>query len=218
MRLLLWLLPLLCALSSPAHAAHPCPPTRNNHDWSAQCFEGSGAARRVKAQYVRQITPKKAGVALISIEENMELVAVDRRGRIVIPGIFFTGDFDYPTASGNRGRFTTAWRADKGPDKCGYFIQSTFKIIIPAVYDQCTPFHDGRANVCTNCDRYCTDEDCHDSVHVGGTGFTLGRDNKILATARLPTLDTICGGPGLAKIDKINRVLQCPPNPIPRTP
>lgn len=201
---------LYCMMALPAHAADPCPPTQKNRDWSAQCFEASAHGRRVKAQYLRHVRPGKAGVAIISIGHTMELVAVDRSGRVVIPGIYFTGDFDYPWASDNRARFTTGWRADGGAAKCGYFDQATFKIVIPAVYDQCTPFHDGQAQVCTQCVRYCTDDDCHDSVHVNGKGLLIDRHNRVLHAGPLPTLDTVCGAPGLAKLDKERRVLECP--------
>ncbi len=181
----------------------------------AECFERTGAKRRVKARYLPNLRLNKAGGAILHIEQPMEVMAVDRRGRVIVPNISFWSDFDYPTASDNRGRYVVVTQNATGAkvEKCGYFIASTFKIVIPAVYDHCTPFHDGQADTCTDCARYCTHKDCHDSVHVGGTGFTLNGHNKVLQTGPLPTLDSICGGPGLAKLKDRNTALECPARP-----
>ena len=180
------LLFVLVTIASNGHAAEPCPPPPNDADWSAQCFESAGTERRVKPRYLRNVRFGKNGVATIRIEQTMELVAVDRRGRVIIPGIYFWGDFDFPSASDNRARFSVATQEAAGARKCGYFNARTFKIVVPAAYDHCSPFHDGQAHVCTSCARYCTDDDCHDSVYVGGTGITLDRRGKVVQTGPLP--------------------------------
>ncbi len=164
-----------------AQAAEPCPPTHKDLEWSAACFEATGTERRVKQQYLRNIRSNKA---TIRIDGTFELLAVNRRGKVLVPHIWFAGDFDYPTAPGNVGRY--------GKGACGYFDTVTFKILVPAVYDHCTPFHENKGEVCTGCERLCTDDDCHDSVQAGGTGYTVNRKNQVLHTAPLPTREAIC--------------------------
>ncbi len=208
----------LLLLLLPATAVHaapndPCPANRQERNWSAACFESIGAERRVKPQYVRNIRAKKNGIATIQIEETFELVAVNRRGTVVIPGIYFTGDFDYPSAPGNVGRFGHVKRDARGAyqsSTCGYFNTATFKVLIAAVYDDCIAFHDKVARVCIDCVRYCTDEDCHMPVQVGGIALTLNRRNKELSRTALGGLDTACWGKAPLKVDRESRRLECP--------
>ena len=217
------LLLLLCANAVLAAPNDPCPANQPERDWSTACFDTIGAERRVKPQYVRNIRVKKNGIATIRLDETLELLAVDRRGVVVIPGIYFTGDFDYPAAPGNVGRSGYTRRDAQGKylsSTCGYFNTVTFKVLIPAVYDDCIAFHDNVARVCTGCVRYCTDEDCHMPVQVGGVALTLNRRNKVLARSALGPLDTACWGARPVKVDRERLRLACPPNDpfTPQTP
>jgi hypothetical protein len=213
MKNLVVVLLLLCA-ALPSWAANPCPPTHKDLEWSLQCFDTSAAGRRVKAKYLHNVRVKKNGVAIIRIDETFEMLAVDRRGRVVIPDIAFAGDHDYPSAPGNVGRYSIVTRDADGKyisGKCGYFDTLKFKVLIPAVYDECSPFHRSEGHVCTACVRYCTDDDCHDSVQVGGMGMTVNRHNVIVHTAPLDTLDTICNGAPPRKLDRARHLLECAP-------
>jgi hypothetical protein len=114
---------LLCA-ALPSRAATPCPPTHKDLEWSLQCFDASATGRRVKDEYLRNVRVKKNGVAIIRIAETFEMLAVDRRGQVVIPDIAFAGDYDYPSAPGNVGRYGIITRSAEGKyisAKCGYF-------------------------------------------------------------------------------------------------
>lgn len=164
-------------------------------EWAASCFEKSGAARQVKPQYRARLAVQESGMAIITIAEPREVVAVDRSGVVVIPGIFHTGDFDYPTAEQNVGRFAAA-------GKCGFFSTATFRSLVPAAYDQCQAFHDGEAIACVDCVRYCTEDECQDSRLIGGRGFAFDASGKLLRQFALPTLETACGKSGGAQVRK----------------
>lgn len=205
----------LFACASLAGAADLCPPTNKSNEWSAQCFEGQGEARRVKPEFVKRIKPNRYGVATIVVEP-LELVAVDRTGKILVAGIWNTGDFDYPNAYKGIGRFYpngSTW--ERKPDqKCGYFESKRFRIVVPAQYDHCGAFHGGEAVACTDCERYCTDEDCHDAVYIGGQGVVLGTDGRVRRTFTPPSLKTVCDKPELLRLSKpgaIPPVLHCEP-------
>ena len=72
--------------------------------------------------------------------------------------------------------------------------------------------HDKVARVCIDCLRYCTDEDCHMPVQVGGVALTLNRHNKVLSRHALGSLDTACRGAPPLKVDRERLRLECPPN------
>lgn len=170
-----------------ATAASSC--TKGGDGWAAACFTEQDGARHVKRQYLRRLEWNRQGFALVSRSDAFELMAVDRHGKVAVPGIYHTGDFDYPDAERGVGRFGT-------PDgKCGYFQASGFRIVVPARYDVCRAFHDGRAIACTGCTRYCDDEDCHLDRLVDGQADELGLDGTVRASYALPTLDTVCGTP-----------------------
>lgn len=158
--------------------ADPCPPTKRGEDWAAGCFQADGDGRRVKPHYLKRLTPDRRGITTVMIEHPRELVAVDRRGKVVVPGIRHTGDFDYRDAEGGIGRFETGLDG-KTALRCGYFDSRTFRIVIPAEYDQCQAFAGGEALVCKGCVSRCDDADCHHSTFVGGDGFALGPDGTI---------------------------------------
>jgi hypothetical protein len=174
-------------LSGPAAAANACP--KGGDGWSAACFTEQAGVRHVKRQYLGRLKWNRAGYALVSRADAFELMAVDRQGKVVLPGIYHTGDFDYPDAERGGGRFAT-------PDgKCGYFQARGFQVVVPARYDVCQAFHDGRAIACTGCTRYCDDEDCHLDHLVDGRADALGLDGTVHDSYTLPTLDTVCGTP-----------------------
>ncbi len=215
---------LLCAglalvsHSSAARSAGLCPSTKSNQDWSIRCFEHTEAGRRVRPAHVKNIVVDKSGYATIMIDTPRELVAVDRRGVVAISNIYHTGDFDYPTARNNIGRFGVALKNEQGQStfKCGYFHTVKWKIVIPAIYDNCHAFNEGEAVVCTDCTRYCTELECQNSVFIGGRGFAIDRRNKILRELVPHTLDSVCGGPERVRVKErsgASRHLQCLPAP-----
>lgn len=186
------------AVGTQALAAKPvdqCPRTRSGNEWSAQCFIENRGERKVKPRYLKRLDVNRCGMAVIVIEEPREMVAVNRRGVVVLPNIRHTGDFDYPTADRGIGRFAIDVAGDdKGPVlKCGYFKAEQFRIVVPAQYDQCGPFREGEGEACSECVSYCTDQDCHDRVFVGGKGVVLAPNGDILRTYKLPGLDKVCG-------------------------
>jgi len=187
-------------------AEGPCPA---GDEWAAGCFENSGAMRQVKPQYRNRLAAKKSGITVITIAEPREVVAVDRQGVVVIPGIFHTGDFDYPTAAQGVGRFRLV-------GKCGYFNTTTFRTLVPAEYAQCQPFHAGEALACKDCERYCTEVDCQNSTVVGGQGFVFNAKGKLRRKVALPKLEDACGRAGVAQVTREGRAtpyLRCKEDP-----
>lgn len=209
---MLWLLACLALLAiAPARAAQPCPSAKQGGDWSAACFAGEGSERRVKPQYLKRLAWNQHGMATILVAEPRELLAVDRSGKVVIPNIRHTGDFDYPAAERGIGRFSIA--DAQGKPKCGYFAAGTFAVVVAPEYDQCQAFHDGAALACKDCVSYCRDGDCHDSVLVGGHGVVLAPDGKVVRLHTPPTLDNVCGQAGKASVKThgATAVLHCQP-------
>ena len=109
-------------------------------------LKGEGAARQVKPKYISRIHPNKAGFGTILIDKPRELVAVDRKGIVKIPNFFHSGDFDFPSAENGVARFLITSENVRGEvvPKCGYFDSATFRIFIPARYDQCQAFNPPR--------------------------------------------------------------------------
>jgi len=195
-----------------------CPPTNTNTAWSAQCFEGQGESRRVKAAQLGNLKADKTGMTTVLIAEPRELVAVDRSGKVLVSGIVHTGDFDYPTARYGIGRFTTVTRDASGKPRtqCGYFRVEDFRILVPASFDQCQPFKDEQALACHGCVAYCTETDCQDRRLVGGTGTLFGTDGKAVRSFELPPLEKVCAAPARARIEKLENgaaMLTCPHDP-----
>lgn len=207
------LVALVALISLSCTSAELCQSTDSKHEWSSECFAGSGAARHVKPKYVKNIVPNKAGFATLIIGNPRELVAVDGSGAIKIPNIFYTGDFDFSDAKQGLGRFQIAEvnLAGKAASKCGYFDVRNFKIVIPAIYDQCLAFTDSSATVCTNCEKYCTEPECQNSILVGGQGFTISNTNRVIHRFDQRPLDQACGGqPGkIMRITELSSYLQC---------
>lgn len=168
-------------------AATPSCPA-GGEGWSSRCFSVDGESRKVQPRYLKRLRWNRHGIALVSFSDRFELLAVNRKGEVVVPNIRHTGDFDYPDAEGGVGRFGT-------PDgsKCGYFHAPRFTVVVPARYDHCTAFHDGEALACTGCTEYCDDEDCHMHHWIGGEGVVLARDGTVRRMFTPPALDTVCG-------------------------
>lgn len=159
---------LLCCATYGA-AADLCPRTDSNAEWSVRCFQTAGPARKVKDRFVHRL---RSAPTTILIAETRELVAVGARGRVIVPDIAHTGDFDMPNPDGIE-RFTSAAR------RCGYFAGATFEIIVPAQFDHCEAFADGTAQACTGCVARCIDPDCHGKTMVGGQGVELDTSGRI---------------------------------------
>lgn len=184
-------------------AASLCPPTKKAPDWPEACFVfGNAGQRQVRPQFVKNIQINRHGVALIMIEQPRELVAVNAAGKVVIPGIRHTGDFDYPTAPEDLGRYDApaSDRGDGGKRQCGYFDVRTYKIVIPAVYDYCSRFEEGTAKVCTNCVEYCTVSECQNSIAVGGQAMLIDTQGKPVRQIRQPTLADVCRSRGTLEL------------------
>ncbi|WUR11972.1 WG repeat-containing protein [[Empedobacter] haloabium] len=193
----------------PAIAAAHCP--KGGDDWPDACFVEQAGERYVKRQYLDRLKWNRQGYALVSRADAFELMAVNRQGKVVVPGIYHTGDFDYPDAERGVGRFATL------DGKCGYFQARGFKVVVPARYDVCRAFHDGWATACTGCTRYCDDEDCHMDHLVGGQADQLGLDGTVRQSYPLATLDTVCGSPERRKLTQRagTTLLQCVRDPGP---
>ncbi|MYN29881.1 hypothetical protein [Duganella levis] len=196
--LLVALMPVACS------AAASCPPSSPDEDWSAACFTGQRAVRQLKREYLARLKFDRSGHAVIVIERPRELVALDRRGVVVVPGIYHAGDFDYPHARAGLGRFRSG-------AKCGYFDSSNFQVRIPARFDHCEAF-DESATVCADCVSYCLDGDCHERVMVGGQGYRLDQRNRVLERFTPPALAQACSGvpPDSVEHTPGNAVLRCP--------
>lgn len=208
----------LCSFASAEHrTADLCPATQTGEEWSSECFLVNGSERTVKPQYLKHISANRHGMAVITIAAPREMVAVNRAGAVVIPGIRHTGDFDYPNAQHGIGRFSVDSVNDKGQpvSKCGYFKAGQFSVVVPARYDQCRAVADDKIDVCSDCVSYCTDAECHNTIFVGGTGVIMTPAGKVLRSYTPPTLDKVCGGDQPPKISALNggatKVLQCKP-------
>lgn len=211
MKSLMTLLVLLTLqLPTAAGASEHCGQVQSDTEWSAQCFHGQGAERSVKPQYLGRLSWNRFGMATIVVESPRELLAVDRNGRVVIPNIRHSGDFDYPHAAHGIGRFEV--KSNTGASKCGYFIAERFTVLVPPEYDQCLAYRDEEALACKDCEQYCTDQDCHDSVLVGGKGSVLARDGKVIREVAMPTLERACRS-GKASLHPYGSVtvLRCTP-------
>lgn len=164
---------LVCCVGH-GSAAGPCPRTDLNAEWSARCFQTTGATRKVKGRFVNRL---RSAPTTILISETRELLAVDARGRVILPNIVYTGDFDRPNPDGI-GRYSTVTKT--GRRRCGYFREKTFDIIVAAQFDQCTAFANGRAQACVDCVARCVDEACHDRTMAGGRGVELDTAGRFI--------------------------------------
>lgn len=150
------------------------------------------------------------------IEAERELVAVNAAGKVVIPGIRHTGDFDYPTAPEHLGRYDApaSDRWDRGKRQCGYFDVRTFKIVVPAAYDYCSRFEEGTAKVCKDCVEYCTVPACQNSIAVGGQAMLIDTQGKPVRQIVQPMLADICRALGTITVGKTTSsrpLLECVP-------
>jgi hypothetical protein len=181
------------------HAASLCPSTKLRSDWSAECFESKSDGRHVKATYRNNIHVDRRGVALIVIGEPREVVAVDRRGKVVVPGIEHTGDFDLPYEHNHTNRYWDMVKDANGAvkEQCGYFSTRRFRIVVPAQFDACHAFHDGVASACKHCARYCTEPECQNSVLIGGQGYQVKPDGSMQEKRIARSKEQLCSRPDL---------------------
>lgn len=181
-------------LSTGAIAADPCPAESPGVEWASTCFETDHTGRRVKSPYIKRLRFDRRGYTTVVISESRELVAIDRRGKVVVPGIMHTGDYDFPHAYAGIARFTIRPHVSgaKARSQCGYFESRNFRIIVPAEYDHCQAFADGVAIACKECESYCTEPECQDRILIGGTGFILGLDGKVRGRRKLPDAKSAC--------------------------
>lgn len=197
-RLICWLVLVSCCAST-SGAASLCPSTNSKDDWFAQCFERKEDGRHVKAAYRKNIHVDKRGVALIVIAEPREFVAVDRRGRVVVPGIVYWGDFDLPNEHNGMNRFSDMVKDASGAAKeqCGYFSTKSFRIVVPAQFDACQAFHDGKADACKDCTLYCTEPECQNSILIGGQGYSVQPDGSMRLQRTVRSKEALCSRPEL---------------------
>ncbi|MCD2519170.1 hypothetical protein LQ564_22975 [Massilia sp. G4R7] len=197
MMLRIGLLLVSLLLGAPAMAA-PCPAVDGaTVEWAASCFAADKGGRRLKPQYLKQLRFDRSGHATAVISEPRELVALDRQGRVVVPGIRHAGDFDYPDAEGGIGRFDAPPAPGRATaPRCGYFDSRDFRIVVPAGYAQCQPFAKGEAIACQECVSVCTEPECQDSMLVDGDGVALGPDGAVRRRFRLPDMKAVCASPG----------------------
>jgi hypothetical protein len=197
--------------STAATAADLCPATSPGAEWAATCFETDHASRRVKRPYIKHLRPNDQGYATVIISEPRELVAIDRDGKVVVPGIVHTGDFDFPTAHGGVGRFITRKNlpGNRTAPQCGYFDSASFRVVIPAEYDHCKPFADGEAIACKHCQSHCVDPDCHDSVLTGGEGVALALDGTVRRRFKLREPTPKCAQP---RSEQVSGTLEARPD------
>lgn len=188
-------------------AAEPCPPAERQEAWAASCFGHTAQGRQVKPAYRGRIAPDRSGHFLILIDEPSELVAVDRLGMVVVPGIAHAGDFDY-----RPGRIGLVRYRSGG--KCGYFDARSFQIRIPAIYDQCLAVREEQpAVVCNACQMACTEPECQNGILIGGQGLELDARNRVLRRYALPALAQACNGAPPARFEQHpagSLYLQCP--------
>jgi hypothetical protein len=197
-----WLALCFMLMASACSASDPCPAGAD--DWAAACFQQQAGIRQVRPAHLGKLVVDRSGHAVLRVAETKELVAVDRRGVVVVPGIYHTGDFDYQQARAGLGRFRSG-------GKCGYFDVGNFEIRIPATFDQCEAF-DESATVCTDCVAYCLDGDCHERLMVGGQGYHLDQRNRVLSRFTPPVLAQACQGAPPASVERTpgKAVLRCP--------
>lgn len=183
-----------------ASASDPCPRTTRNEEWDEKCFTETNP-RRVRPEYLHKVVTNKRGFTTVKISYTGELLAIDRRGVVIVPNIANMGDFDYPDAESGMARYYEVLGDRRtAPWKCGYFDQKTMRIVVPAIYEACKPFRDGEAVVCNGCKSRCTEADCQNHVFIGGEILVLDRRNRILSRHPSPTLETLCSPPATLEV------------------
>lgn len=207
----LFIVAFLMAGAANGFASELCPRTDQSTEWSEKCFQVDGAVRKVKGQFVSKLR-SSSGATKILISETRELLVVDSHGRVILPNIAYTGDFDLPNPNGV-GRFASVTSIKDGAKRqCGYFREKNFKIIVAPKFDYCEAFVDGSAQACVDCVAYCDDEDCHGKTLVGGRGVELDTEGRIRRRFDLPNIKSVCGQPDGARVEKLvngMEILRC---------
>ena len=117
----------------------------------------------------------------------------------MIPDIRHTGDFDYPYEQNGMSRFSEKVKDASGATttRCGYFSTKRFRIVVPAQFDACQAFHDGKADACKDCTLYCTEPECQNSVLIGGQGYAVRPDGRMHEQRTVRSKETLCSRPEL---------------------
>ena len=191
---------LLLALTASAEAMSvddPCPKTSTSIEWSDVCFKTTKAGRQVQQQYRKNLVFDRKGFAAVVITAPAQLVAVNRRGKVVrtsrnnLSGFSFEPS-DHPIA---RFGYVVASSGDRADFKCGFFQRGkNFKVMVPPVYDQCDEFVDGKALVCIGCTSHCESGDCHETDFIHGEGLVITSKNEVLRRFPLPLLPRCARG------------------------
>lgn len=166
-------------------------------EWDATCFRDSPTGKSLKPQFLKRVKFQRNGHAVLSVGP-FRSVAINRKGKVVIPGIV-SGDFDYTDAENGVAAFYT----DEIPGRasqCGFFQISNFQVVIPPQYHICSRFVQGYAHVCRNCALDCGD--CHNYEFYGEEGFIINNKNEIvrhLPLSKLPRCSTVKARGGFPK-------------------
>lgn len=176
------LMTLFAAPSSAASNETTCP----KKEWNEACFDNTAGTRRLKPAFIKRVKFQRNGFAVLYLEGH-ELVAINRKGVVVVPGIV-SGDFSYEEAENGVAAFYTRpyQKGNNAQRKCGYFQLSNFKIVIPPVYDICARFQREKAYVCVNCHLDCAD--CHNYAYYGDKAYVITPKNEVLRTITLPKI------------------------------
>lgn len=177
-----WLIAALATSLPAAKAEIVC----SEKKWTETCFENAADGRRLKPQYLKRVKFQRNGFAVLYLDA-VESVAINRKGRVVIPGIV-SGEFDYTESEDGIALFY-AKKPEKGDNntaRCGYFQLSNFKVVIPPVYNICERFYRQKAHVCVNCGLDCTD--CQSYRYYGGEAFVINKKNEVLKRIVLPKI------------------------------
>lgn len=200
---LLFFLALLLPWPGIGSASTACPVTSKDREWSAACFSGGKSSRVVKPVHRQKLRLNRAGFAAITIDEPREVVIVDRHGKVVIPDVYFGGDFGFPHGRSGRMSFQAPVRQSDGTvkGKCGYIDAATYRLVISARYDHCRTFEDPVTITCTGCIQYCTEMECQNSTFINGQGYQINRFGKVLKEFPLPVLAQYCGAGESASVE-----------------
>lgn len=153
--------------------------------------------------------------SLIELNDGIELAVIDHTREIVVPNVFRAGDFDIGSDGHRLIRFRVPESGFKNmkKGKCGYIDSITLNIMVPATYDECSPFIDDRAIACISCEKYCTEyPDCQNSVLLGGTTFTLNISGKVESKTKSGSVDAFCkASKSITSQESRTKFIKCEP-------
>jgi hypothetical protein len=172
----------------------PCPVTNKSRTWSAACFDTTKTGRQIKQRYRKKVVFDHQGFAAIIVVSPPELLAVDRRGLVVVLKKAHLANFDFEPSDNDIARF--GYFAKNGSKekefKCGFYRRGHFESVVAPVYDHCDSFDKGTALVCLGCTDHCESGDCHETDFVDGEGLVINESNDVLRRFPLPSVP-LCG-------------------------